>query len=64
MAKTDDSFGKAEDEELPVKPFNKKKVLIFVLPIIIVIGLAVSFITVFTRSKNSDSNAEIGRAHV
>ena len=51
MAKTDDSFGKAEDEELPVKPFNKKKVLIFVLPIIIVIGLAVSFITVFTRSK-------------
>ena len=45
MAKTDDSFGKAEDEELPVKPFNKKKVLIFVLPIIIVIGLAVSFIT-------------------
>ena len=58
MAKTDDSFGKAEDEELPVKPFNKKKVLIFVLPIIIVIGLAVSFITVFTRSKNSDSNAE------
>ena len=57
MAKTDDSFNKADDEELPVKPFNKKKVLIFVLPIIIVIGLAVSFITVFSRRSDS-SNAE------
>jgi len=56
MAKIDDSSSKPEDEEVPVKPFNKKKVLIFVLPVIIVIGLAVSFITVFSRK--SENNAE------
>ena len=49
MVKPDESFDKAEDEELQIKPFNKKKVLIYVVPVIVVIGLAVSFITVFTR---------------
>lgn len=38
-----------EQEEEIVKPFNKKKVLLYVLPIVIVIGLVVSFIIVFTK---------------
>lgn len=42
MVKPDESFDKAEDEELQIKPFNKKKVLIYVVPVIVVIGLAVS----------------------
>ena len=52
MVKPDESFDKAEDEELQIKPFNKKKVLIYVVPVIVVIGLAVSFITVFTRKDH------------
>lgn len=52
MAKSDDSIDRSDDEEPQIKPFNKKKVLIYVLPVIIVIGLVVSFITVF--SKKSD----------
>ena len=32
MVKPDESFDKAEDEELQIKPFNKKKVLIYVVP--------------------------------
>lgn len=42
MVKPDENFDKAEDEELQIKPFNKKKVLIYVVPVIVVIGLAVS----------------------
>ncbi len=45
------------DEEEPevesAKPFNKKKVLIYVLPIVIVIGLVVSFIIVFTKKDGN-----------
>ena len=37
MVKPDESFDKAEDEELQIKPFNKKKVLIYVVPVIVVI---------------------------
>ena len=58
MAKTDEDLDKIEADELSVKPFNRKKVLIFVLPIIIVIGLIVSFITVFSRKSGSESDAE------
>lgn len=57
MVKPDESFDKAEDEELQIKPFNKKKVLIYVVPVIVVIGLAVSFITVFTRKDTSVAKA-------
>ena len=58
MVKPDESFDKAEDEELQIKPFNKKKVLIYVVPVIVVIGLAVSFITVFTRKDRLDGEGD------
>ena len=44
-----------EQEELEeeIKPFNKKRVLIYVLPIVVIIGLLVSFIIVFTKKDTS-----------
>lgn len=46
-----------EELEEEVKPFNKKKVLIYVLPIVVAIGLLVSFIIVFTK-KDTSLNGE------
>lgn len=56
MAKSEDTIDKSEDEELQTKPFSKKKVLIYVLPVIIVIGLVVSFITVFSKKTDQQEN--------
>lgn len=46
-----------EELEEEIKPFNKKKVLIYVLPIVVAIGLLVSFIIVFTK-KDTSLNGE------
>lgn len=45
-------------EEEPLKPFNKKKVLLYVLPIVVVIGLLVSFIIVFAKKDDNSLNGE------
>lgn len=42
-----------EETEQPIKPFNKKKILIYVLPAVIAIGLVVSFIIVFSKKDTS-----------
>ena len=47
-----------EEAEQPIKPFNKKKILIYILPVVIVIGLVVSFITVFSKKNTPDYNGE------
>ncbi len=46
-----------EPEKELLKPFNKKKVLLYVLPIVVIIGLVVSFIIVFTK-KDADLGGE------
>lgn len=54
MARDEDILDMVDDDIINQKPFNKKKFLIFILPVLIVIGLVVSFITVFSQKTNSD----------
>lgn len=55
MAKIEDDILDAEDENAN-KKIDKKKILIFLLPILIVIGLIVSFYSVFSQKINPNDN--------
>lgn len=55
MANFDDDIDKLDDEEHK-SHINKKKVLIFLLPILIVIGIAVGFYHTFGNSSKDTSN--------
>lgn len=55
MAKIEDNIDTVDDEAIGSKPFNKRKFLIFILPVLIVIGLVVSFVAVFSKKVNSDN---------
>ena len=45
-------------EEETLKPFKKKKVLLYVLTIVVIIGLLVSFIIVFTKKDSNGLDGE------
>lgn len=55
MPKIDDDILDSENENANGK-IDKKKILIFLLPILIVIGLIVSFYSVFSQKINSADN--------
>ena len=46
MANLDDEFDK-DDEAIPAGGLNKKKILFILVPVLIVIGLVVSFYYIF-----------------
>ncbi len=48
-----------EGSGTPLSKINKKKILMIILPVIILIGLAVSFYTVFTRNDQKVKNYSI-----
>ncbi len=53
-----DNDAEISETEQQIKPFNKKKILIYVLPAVIAIGLVVSFIIVFSKKDTSAYNGE------
>lgn len=56
MASLDDDLDKDGDDEDSKKKIDKKKILIFLLPALIVIGLIVSFYSVFSKKMNQPAN--------
>lgn len=56
MANIDDDFDRDDEADENKKKIDKKKILIFLLPVLIVIGLIVSFYSVFTKKRNSEVN--------
>ncbi len=55
MAKIEDDIIETENETAN-KKIDKKKILIFLLPVLIVIGLIVSFYSVFSQKISPDEN--------
>ena len=56
MLDQDDDFDKEENLEAPTS-LSRKKMLIFILPVLIVIGLSVGFYYVFNRDYRSPESA-------
>lgn len=52
MANLDDEFDK-DDEAIPAGGLNKKKILFILVPVLIVIGLVVSFYYIFNKNLHS-----------
>ena len=58
MNNTDDEELDEEIANTSLKSFKRKKFLIYIIPIVVIIGLAVSFITVSSRQDRKLSDAE------
>lgn len=56
MAKIEDDFDDTLDNEELKPQIDKKKILIFLLPVLIVIGLVVSFYSVFSQKISPDAD--------